>query len=42
MSQEKLFKLAALRLQYLDGDCNDGSHMYALSNDSVHVQFTHT
>ena len=29
VSQEKLLKLAALRLQYLDGDCTPGSTMYA-------------
>ena len=28
VSQEKLLKLAALRLQYLDGDCTPGSTMY--------------
>ena len=29
VSQEKLLKLAALRLQYLDGDYSAGSIMYA-------------
>ena len=31
VSQEKLLKLAALRLQYLDGDYSAGSIMYVLS-----------
>ena len=30
VSQEKLLKLAALRLQYLDGDYSAGSIMYVL------------
>ena len=32
VSQEKLLKLAALRLQYLDGDYSAGSIMYAYNN----------
>ena len=45
VSQEKLLKLAALRLQYLDGDCTPGSTMYcantysrSLSNDTLEIK----
>ena len=48
VSQEKLLKLAALRLQYLDGDCTPGSTMYfmhlfwiilePLSNDALEIK----
>ena len=34
VSQEKLLKLAALRLQYLDGDCTPGSTMYCANTYS--------
>ena len=36
VSQEKLLKLAALRLQYLDGDYSAGSIMYVLCMHSVY------